>query len=536
MPMRMPEVSMRTSMRVAAAAGRHGRAVTAVLAALAAALLLCTPRAARAEDAEIQALRQQVLELQQKIEALAQREAARASAPAAAAVATAAAPATRPAAPSATFNAGSVAVTLGGFVELMVVGRSRNEAADWASNYNTAIPYPQSPNYQLSDFRITERQSRWQALAQGLADPNVAAEAYLEGDFGAGPRTASNNEATTFSPRVRHFYADYQRKDAGWYLLFGQTWSLLTQNKRGIIPRQEQIPLTIDGQYVPGFNWTRVPQVRLVKSFGEAFSLGLSAENPAALISANASAGAPAVAPFFSTPGGSGYDANNNITTDPGPDVILKAAFDPGYGHYELYGLNRQFRDRYKAQNQTVSGSAFGGSLILPLVPGLLDFSASGLVGDGIGRYGSAQLPDATVRPDGALATIHGSHYLAGLLFKPTPLLTLYTYIGREHDEATAFTSTVGPKTYGYGYGSDLFNNSNCLTEGSTGNCTANTAAVSQFTLGGWYKFYVGALGNMQVGLQLTHVKREVYPGIGGNPSTDINIGDLSLRYYPYQK
>lgn len=40
------------------------------------------------------------------------------------------------------------------------------------------------------------------------------------------------------------------------------------------------MPLTIDAQYVAGFNWTRNPQLRVVEDFSKAFSLGLSLESP----------------------------------------------------------------------------------------------------------------------------------------------------------------------------------------------------------------------------------------------------------------
>ncbi|MBV8854886.1 MAG: hypothetical protein JOY91_15850, partial [Sinobacteraceae bacterium] len=51
--------------------------------------------------------------------------------------------------PSASFMAGPVKITPGGFVELMVINRDHNESADWASNFNTGIPYPNSHNYYL---------------------------------------------------------------------------------------------------------------------------------------------------------------------------------------------------------------------------------------------------------------------------------------------------------------------------------------------------------------------------------------------------
>jgi len=542
-----------------AKATRPVRRVGLLGAAIGTALSFVAAAPAHADSDEVAALRQQVQELTRRLDALAAQQAKAAQAPApAAAPASTPAPAPAPAAASSSpsFMAGPVKVTLGGFVELMVVNRNRNESADWASNYNGSIPFPQSPNYNLSEFHLTERQSRWQALAQGPTDdPNVAAEAYLEGDFGAAPSNGNNNESTSFSPRVRHFYADYQRKDAGWYLLFGQTWSLLTQNKIGITPRQENIPLTIDGQYVPGFNWTRVPQIRFVKTFGDQVAFGLSLENPAALVTTATTAPAAFLtannyAPVFNNQGASSAYAGL-ITTDSAPDIIGKLAFDPGWGHYEVFAMDRTFRDRNANingaphANNSTNAFSYGGSVILPLVPKVLEFTASVLAGDGIGRYGSAQLPDATIKPDGSLAAIKGYDFLAGFSWKPDPFWTFYANVGREHADKTDFNvvDAASGATYGFGYGSPLFNDTGCLIESSPGACSANTSSITQATLGGWWKFYQGAIGNMQLGLQLSHIKREVWaatitgtPNTQASPSTDLNVGLISFRYYPYQK
>ena len=42
--------------------------------------------------------------------------------------------------------------------------------------------------------------------------------------------------------------------------------------------------------------------------------------------------------------------------------------------------------------------------------------------------------------------------------------------------------------------------------------------------IGGWWKFYQGWLGNGQVGISDTWIKREIFSGVGGDPSTNINI------------
>jgi hypothetical protein len=518
---------------------------TAVAAAVATALgVFLAPQAMSqtASSADLQDLKNQVEQLQRKLERLQTQQGQQA--------ATVPAPAAKPAPAAAgnapSFYAGPVKVTLGGFVELMAIDRNRNESADWASNYNTSIPYPNSHNHDLSEFHFTARQSRLQALAEGPANDRWATEAYVESDFGGAGGTANYNESSSFSPRMRHYYADLQDKTNGWYLMFGQNWSLVTANKSGISPRQENVPPVIDGQYVPGFSWLRVAQIRFVKKFGEVVNVGISLENPAALVTSNATAGAPALASMFNNPGASNsFTAGNNttatnISTDYLPDVIAKIAFDPGWGHYEVFGLNRWFRARNitpgQQSNVKTTGTGFGGNMLLPLVPKVLDFQAAILAGKGVGRYGSAQLPDTTVNPGTlGLEPLRGYQALVGLTVHPTPDLTLYAFAGKEQVDAQAYTVVAAGKTYGYGYGNGLFDNTGCQTEG-VGSCAANTSSITSGALGGWWKFYTGTLGNAQFGLTDTYIKRQIFAGVGGDPATNINILMASFRFYPYQK
>ena len=74
--------------------------------------------------------------------------------------------------------------------------------------------------------------------------------------------------------------------------LAGQNWSLLTLNSKGITPRNEVPPATIDAQYVVGFNWARQPQIRIVKNWNKEFWLAASVENPQTTFAANASTAA----------------------------------------------------------------------------------------------------------------------------------------------------------------------------------------------------------------------------------------------------
>ncbi|HEY6642677.1 hypothetical protein [Povalibacter sp.] len=429
-------------------------------------------------------------------------------------------------------QAGPLTLTFGGFAELAAIYRNRNETADVSSNFNTSIPFPNLPQYHMSEFRGSARQSRISLLTEGPDDGRARAEAYVEMDFQSSAPTANSVESNSYNPRMRHFYGTYYNKASDFYLLAGQTYSLVTLEKKGMMPRQEQIPLVIDGQYVPGFNWTRNPQLRFVKDFGGKLALGLSLESPQAIIFKGPNN--TLVPSVSSEPGGSLFAPTVNYSTDVAPDVVAKVAWDPGYGHYEFYGLGRAFRARAGSDNKTTYGGGVGLGMILPL-GSQVDFQLSGLAGRGIGRYGSAQLPDVTVKPDGELSRVSAYQALVGLIYRPASDWTVYAYAGIEDADAEDFTAVVNGNTLGFGYGSPLYDNSGCLIEGSSA-CAANTSRIEHGALGMWWKYYQGALGNMQVGLQGSYTRRNIFEGIGGDPDTNITMGMLSFRYYPYQK
>lgn len=427
-------------------------------------------------------------------------------------------------------------ITAGGFIEAAAIGRTRTETADIASSWS-GIPMPNSSSYHMSEFRGTARQSRLSLLAQGKVDPDTDIAAYFETDFlGAAP-TANSNESNSYNLRIRNIYATIDRSDLGLHVLGGQNWSLLTMNKKGIMPRQENVPMTIDAQYVPGFTWTRNPQVRVVEDFyDQKIWAGLSLESPQAIVSTGNTPNTPSAGgsffPVITTTGGSGFNTSA-YSTDLAPDIIAKLAFDPGYGHYEVYGLARFFRDRNHYKNSTIMGGGAGAGAIIPIIEKKLDFQISGLAGTGVGRYGSAQLPDITEKQDGGLATVNSWDLLAGLVAHPDEQWDVYTYAGTERALKRAFGTSSATA---FGYGNPFYNNSTCLTEGnsSTSTCAANTSGVNQITAGAWWKFYKGSYGTMQVGLQDSYTTRNIFSGIGGSPNTDDNITMLSFRYYPF--
>ena len=55
-------------------------------------------------------------------------------------------------------------------------------------------------------------------------------------------------------------------------------------------------------------------------------------------------------------------------------------------------------------QEKTHFGWGAGGSVLLPVWPTFIDLQGSVLTGQGLGRYGSSQLADVTIGPDGPQA------------------------------------------------------------------------------------------------------------------------------------
>ncbi len=502
--------------------------------AIAITLLVSAVSAANAQaqssptGAQLEELRRQVEQLQRQLEELQAQQDATARQ-------TAAAPAAPPAGAANAdpgIKAGPLTVTLGGFAELTGIYRNRNEVADVSTNFNTGVPFPSSAQYHVSEFRETARQSRLSILTQGSHDGDASAEAYVEMDFQSSAPTANSVESNSYNPRMRQFYAVYARQRADWYMLAGQSFSLATLNNKGITPRLERIPIVVDGQYVPGFNWTRNPQLRFVKDFDRKLALGLSLESP----QANVFNGQGQLPPqtISTLPGGFLFAPTSNYSIDVAPDVIVKAAWDPGYGHYELYGLGRSFRSRAAHNDHTIYGGGVGAGMILPL-GSQLELQLSGLFGNGIGRYGSAQLPDVTLRPNGEFAAVTAYQALLGLIYRPTSKWTVFGYAGIEHADAEHFTAVVNGTPMLFGYGNPLYDNSGCGIEGS-GACAANTERVEQAAIGAWWKYYQGALGNLQVGLHASYTNRKAFDGVGGDPDTDMTVGMLSFRFYPYQR
>ena len=550
--------------------------------ALAGGTLFSAPAAAQ-DAATLQAIQAQIAQLQAQLKQLqrqaaqrdaevkrAQAEAAQAraearqataqaaAAPQAAVVAAQAAVAS-PAAPSGpplppgAFKVGGVTVTLGGFVAAEGIYRSRNQAASIDSNFNTGIPLANSPNYYQSEFRQTAQQSRLSLLVEAQPDPADKLTSYVETDFLSAGSSSNSNQSNSYTLRLRQFFGQWDNSDYGVHAIGGQGWSLATLYKPGggLLPRQENAPLTIDAQYAVGFNWQRQPELRVVKDFADkkvnvAFALESpqttfgGAAGPNCLTGAAATTASPGGTLNYTACGGPNVNSIQAYSNNSVPDIIAKVAVDPGYGHYELYGLLRFLGGRVSSaatgtgKNYMTTGQGIGGGMILPIIPKKLDFQVSGLVGQGVGRYGTSQLPDATFSPSGKIEAIPAYSVMGGFVAHPTPKIDVYAYGGAEG----AWNKYYNQGTVSSGYGNPNANLSGCLIE--LGTCNANTSGLVEGTVGAWYRFLKGSYGTVQAGAQYEYIHRNTLAGLGPtrgssvSPSSDLNAFLFSFRYLPF--
>lgn len=458
--------------------------------------------------------------------------------------------ANQPKLPFGTFKLGGVTVTLGGFAAAEGVYRSRNEAASVDTNFN-AIPFANSSNYYTPEYRQSSQQSRFSLLTQANVDPEQHLTGYIETDFLSAGSSSNSNQSNSYTLRLRQFWGEYDNDNWGFHFVGGQGWSLATMYSQGLLPRHENVPLTIDAQYVVGFDWERQTEFRVVKDFDhQKYWLAFAAEEPQTTFGSSAG---PNCISGVGTPtaiggsdleytqcGGSNVNPYQSYSDTYAPDLIAKFAADPGYGHYELYGLLSFLGGRVaypsgaNGTNYNTTGEGIGGGMILPLLPQQLSFQLSGLVGDGVGRYGTSQLPDATFSPDGKIEPLPAYSIMGGLVAHPTPKLDLYSYAGAEGVWSRSFTDG----TVNSGYGNPNSNLAGCDIE--LGSCSANTSSLVEGTVGAWYRFLKGSYGTLEAGAQYEYIKRNTFAGESGvkgvqeSPTTNENAVLISFRYLPF--
>jgi hypothetical protein len=468
-----------------------------------------------------------------------------------------------------------ITLTPGGYMAAETVWRNRAIGSGVNSSFN-AVPLPGSQQSHISEFNAEGRQSRISMLAEGKLS-TVKIGGYYEGDFLSAGTTSNDNQSNSYTFRQRQFWGQ-AKFDSGWTVTGGQMWSLVTETKTGVDNRTEATTQTIDAQYNVGFSWARQYGLRLAKDFGNKVWLGAAVEEAQTTLTAHGQNNDFLVGSFGIS--GGLYNPIANYAFAAAPDLVFKAAFQPGWGHYEIFGVLSRFRDRVfpcqgtaalatcagvtgpsaaGAFNDTRTGGGVGANARARFFQHL-DVGVHFFGGDGIGRYGSVGLAQTTVRPDGTLAPIRNYQSL-GTIELFTKKLDVYANVGNEYNARAGYVIGSGPTAKGEGYGSPRFANSGCWTEpvpgsptstangvggaagfvpGSLANCTGDTRSETEGTLGFWYRFYRGPAGTVQWGVQESYFVRDTWSGVGtkagvgssGQPHGTDNMVFTSFRYY----
>lgn len=456
-------------------------------------------------------------------------------------------------------------ITPGGYVEGAFIRHSRALGADLPTPFNS-LTMPGASQSQVSEFFGSGRQSKVTGFVDGRLK-NVDLSAYVSADFLSAGVTSTSTQTDSYTLRLRQAWGQAKFRD-GWAILAGQSWSLLTENGRGISPdddlghTNDARPRVVDPSYNVGFVYARQYGLRLTKSFGDKVALAVAIENPQATLSTHGNANNYLLGENGAS---NSYNTAATYSFNPSPDLIAKVAFDPGFGHYEIFAVADRFTDRVfpcvefatgsalctatgatattGAYNTSKEGGGLGASARWKFA-NHITFGLKGFAGSGVGRYGPGGLPDAAINPDGTLHLVKNLIGLGTLEFRITKKLEINSYGGSEYAARTYGFDPLAKGGAGaqVGYGAPNFVNSGCYVEpapgsggfspGTLANCTADTRALIEGTAALWYRFYSGDRGSFRFGTQYSYVTRNTWSGVGGAPHGVDNMIFTSFRYY----
>src|SRR5579885_2359805 len=249
------------------------------------------------------------------------------------------------------FKIGDAYITPVGFMDFTSITRSINTGNGIGTNFGS-VPYGNTQQGALTEWRLSPQNSRVGFRVDALAkDWRVLG--YLETDFlgqiGAPPNGGIAVSSNPYPLRLRLYWVDLKKGKSE--VLAGQTWGLMTPNRKGLSPLPGDLFYSqdIDVNYQAGLVWGRIPEFRYVYHPSDTVAVGFALSNsepyvgganggsaitfPAWVGSANAVSGAVL-----------GGQINNGQSVISAaalhPDIIAKVAFDPNSKvHFEIAGV-----------------------------------------------------------------------------------------------------------------------------------------------------------------------------------------------------
>jgi hypothetical protein len=418
---------------------------------------------------------------------------------------------------------GGVCITPVGFVDATFVGRDKNAASGIGSNFGS-VPYNNTVNGNLSETRFSIQNSRIGFRIDGDWK-GTHFIGYNEIDFlGTSGATNLNTTNGAVVPRMRLYWID--ARHGGWEFLAGQSWSMLTPNRRGISPLPADIfySQVMDVNYMAGLTWTRQPGVRVLYHFGDTLTWGLAAEEPDQYIGGSSGGSSIVLPAAFTALAGTQLDnatfSNPYAGPQLTPDFISKIAWDPAARfHAEVAGVLSTFKTINP--NNLPLGQTFtktGGGVLVSLNGEIFKgfrLITTNFWNDGDGRYLFGQAPDVVVNANGTLSLLHSGGTVDGFESRIGSKFLLFAYVGGIYVGRDVVIDTNG-KPVGYGY---------------TGSSNSQNRAIEELTFGFNQTIWADPrYGAINVIGQYEYLSRE--PWYVTNPSSaHDNTVFLDLRY-----
>jgi hypothetical protein len=364
---------------------------------------------------------------------------------------------------------GKVSITPYGFLELTTIIRDRDIGSGVGTNFGS-IPFSNTVQGNLSEFRFTPQNTRLGARFDahfGGTDLLGLVETDFNGFAPGNVAVTTNSEGL----RMRLGWIDLRK--GKWEVLGGQSWSLLTPNRKGTSPIPADVFSTqnIDQSIQVGLTWARQPQFRLIYHAGRTVTAAVSFEAAEQYAGGSAGAGKITLPVDLTSSYASQLDIGDSTFAAPNlhPDVIAKLAFDPKVGghdlHLEVAGLLSSFRF-FDPRDQTKHNVTGGGVSAGVNFEAFRNFRliANGFYSDGGGRYIFGLAPDVTINADGTPSLVHSASTVDGIEYQVGAKDLFDAYYGGAFIDKSTAVDTNG-QFVGYGYPNSPLNHNRSLQQ-----------------------------------------------------------------------
>jgi hypothetical protein len=433
------------------------------------------------------------------------------------------------------FKLGDAYFTPVGFLDMTSVTRSTNPGSGIGTNFGS-IPYSNAQAGALSETFLSPQNSRI-GMRVDTGFGNYKVMGYWESDFlgqvGSPPNGGLAVSSNPFVFRLRLYWVDVQHGKNEF--LAGQSWSLMTPNRRGISPLPSDVFYSqdMDVNYQLGLTWARNPGFRYVYHATDKVAFALALEDSQPYVGGGNGGSAvvlPAAISTTATTGSTqgsvlGGQVNNGSSVISAaslmPDIIAKLAFDPTPKfHAEVAGVMIANRIAYPETGPTFPTNTKvggGGSVNLgfDLLPGFRILT-NNFYSNGGGRYIFGQAPDFIIRANGTASLVHSASTASGFEWTHNRSL-FFGYYGGVYIARNMALDANGTTKIGYGAISN----------------DGQNRAIQEITFGDNFTLAKSAKwGALNLIFQYSYLQRNPWLVTGTSPTNaSLSMGFFDLRY-----